>query len=55
MVLMGWLSLAMVALVWWGAPEGATWSANLRLALIIVGSVWLVFAFTYTLSRWLHR
>ncbi len=55
MILMALVSLAVVVLVWFSAPEGATWSENLKIALFIVASVWLVFAFTYTLSRWLHR
>lgn len=53
--IMGLLSLALVALVWYTAPPNADRQEVLRLVLVVVGSVWLVFAFTYTLSRWLRR
>jgi len=55
MKLMALVSVAMVVLVWFSAPAGATWFDNLKVAFFLIASVWLVFAFTYTLSRWLHR
>lgn len=53
--IMGLLSVALVALVWYTAPAHANRGEVLRLALVVLGSVWLIFAFTYTLSRWLRR
>ncbi len=55
MILMTLVSLAVVVLVWFSAPENASWGEILRLSFFIIASVWLVFAFTFTLSRWLRR
>lgn len=52
---MGLLSVALVIFIWYMAPAHANHWDVLRLMLMVVGSVWLLFAFTYTLSRWLRR
>ena len=51
---LGLLSAGVLVLVWISAPEGASWISNLIISLIIIASIWLVAAFSYTVSRWLR-
>ncbi len=51
---LGVLSVGVLILVWVSAPEGASWISNLIISLIIIASIWLVAAFSYTVSRWLR-
>jgi hypothetical protein len=52
--ILGLLSVGVLVLVWISAPEGASWISNLTISLVIVASIWLVAAFSYTVSKWLR-
>ncbi len=54
LIILGILSAGVLVLVWMSAPEGASWISNLVISLIIIASIWLVAAFSYTVSKWLR-
>ena len=48
------LSAGVFALVWLSAPEGAAWRTTLKVAVVMTLAMWLIFAFVFTLNRWLR-
>ncbi len=49
------LSVGVAILLWLSAPEGVGWASHLAITTVIVLSIWLAFAFIYTISRWLRQ
>lgn len=53
-LVMALLSVGVFVLVWISAPANATWRTTLKVALVMTFAMWLVFAFVFTLNRWLR-
>jgi len=49
------LSIGLVALLWYSAPKDLSWKTQVWVTAIVLFSTWLVFAFAYSLMRWIRN